>query len=176
MITDFIKKESVPEELIQEYAEKLPAEFLDFWRKYGFGTFYDGFLKAINPMDYQEILKKTYFQGDVSIPFFATAFGDLIVWAKNRFIKIVKYRYSNNDVISDGAEYFFEDLADGELDADFDIKQYQEAVAKHGYLEYDECFGYVPLLLLGGKETVNNLKMVKIREHISLITEMSGGV
>lgn len=31
-------------------------------------------------------------------------------------------------------------------------------------------------LLQGGKESVKNLKIVKIREHIALITEMSGEV
>ena len=52
---------------------------------------------------------------------------------------------------------------------------HNKAIEKYGMLEYDECFGYVPLLL-GGKETVNNLKKVKIREHLSIIAEMSGGV
>ncbi|MBQ6523394.1 MAG: DUF1851 domain-containing protein [Atopobiaceae bacterium] len=36
--------------------------------------------------------------------------------------------------------------------------------------------GYVPLLGLGGRETVNNLRKVKIREHIALIAQMVGGV
>lgn len=56
------------------------------------------------------------------------------------------------------------------------IKQYKAATKKLGKLEYDECFGYVPLLALGGKESVSNLKKVKIFEHIALITEMTGEV
>ena len=32
----------------------------------------------------------------------------------------------------------------------FDIPLYKKAVAKHGQLAYDECFGFVPLLALGG--------------------------
>lgn len=51
-----------------------------------------------------------------------------------------------------------------------------EAVEKYGHLEYDECFGYVPLLALGGKESVDNLKKVKIHEHIVLITEIAGKI
>ena len=53
---------------------------------------------------------------------------------------------------------------------------YEKAVDKYGTLNYDECFGYVPILALGGKESVNNLKKVKIREHIALITELAGGI
>lgn len=176
MITDFIKKNDVSEELIKEYEDKLPAEVIAFWREFGFGTFYKGYLKSINPNDYKDLLEKSYFQGDVSIPIFVTAFGDLITWEKNRFVGIVKYRYGENDVISDGFDFFFEDVTEGELDDELSIKQYNSAIKKLGDLEYDECFGYVPLLVLGGKESVKNLKIVKIREHIALITEMSGEV
>ena len=41
---------------------------------------------------------------------------------------------------------------------------------------YDECFGYVPLLALGGKEDVEHLKKVKMKEHIAVITQLTGGV
>ena len=68
-------------------------------------------------------------------------------------------------------------VLDGELDEEYlSIKQYKAATKKLGNLEYDECFGYVPLLALGGKESVNNLKKVKILEHIALIAEMTGEV
>ena len=38
---------------------------------------------------------------------------------------------------------------------------YFEAVEKYGEPGYDECFGYGPLLSLGGKESVTHLKKVK---------------
>ena len=47
---------------------------------------------------------------------------------------------------------------------------------KLGKLEYDECFGYVPLLGLGGSEKVDNLDKVKIREHIEIITQLVGKI
>ena len=34
------------------------------------------------------------------------------------------------------------------------------------YIFFDECYGYVPLLGLGGSEKVDNLQKVKIKEHI----------
>lgn len=43
-----------------------------------------------------------------------------------------------------GDDYFLEKY--------FQIPQYIEAVNKLGKLEQDECFGYVPLLGLGGSE------------------------
>lgn len=177
MITDFIKSGDLNEDLIKEYEGKLPVEIIDIWREYGLGTFYNGYLKVINPNDYQELLERSYFRGDVSIPIFATAFGDLITWEKNQFLGIVQYRYGENHIISDGFEFFLDDLKDGELDEEYlSIRQYNTAVKKHGDLQYDECFGYVPILALGGKESVNNLKKVKIREHIAVITELAGEV
>ena len=62
------------------------------------------------------------------------------------------------------------------LEKYFQIPQYTEAVNKFGKLEQGECFGYVPLLGLGGSEKVDNLDKVKIREHIELISQMVGKV
>ena len=39
---------------------------------------------------------------------------------------------------------------------------------------FDECFGYVPLLALGGPETADHLEKVKLREHIALISQFTG--
>ena len=58
----------------------------------------------------------------------------------------------------------------------FDIQKYNEAVTKYGNIKFDECFGYVPLLGLGGSEKVDNLKVVKTREHIELITQLVGRI
>lgn len=177
MIKDFIKIDDVPENLIKEYEDKLPAEVIEIWKNYGFGTFYSGFLKVINPNDYKELLENSYFRGDVSIPIFATGFGDLITWEKNQFIGIVQYRYGENHILASGFDFFFEDIASGSFGCKyFGLNKFNEAVKKYGDLEYDQCFGYVPLLGLGGKESVNNLKKVKIREHILLITQLVGEV
>ena len=53
---------------------------------------------------------------------------------------------------------------------------YEEALSRYGTLEYDECFGFVPLLPLGGGEKADNLDKVKILPHIDLITQMVGRI
>lgn len=106
MITDFIKKNDVSEELIKEYEDKLPIEMIAFWKQFGFGAFYNGCLKSINPNEYKNLLERSYFLGDVSIPIFATAFGDLITWEEEQYVGIVKYRYGVNDVICSGFDFF----------------------------------------------------------------------
>ena len=85
--------------------------------------------------------------------------------------------YNDFDVITEGLEYFHETILDDELaDEFYTFQKYEKAVKKYGFLEYDECFGYVPLLAMGGRESVNNIKKVKIKEHIALIVDLTGGV
>ena len=177
ILEDFNAISTVSNELINKYKTKLPEEVVMIWQEYGFGTFYNGYLKVINPDEYKSLIEKSYFRGNVSIPIFATAFGDVITWEENKYVGILKYRYNDNDIISDGFEYFYDIIYDEECAKDyFTIENYNEAIKKYGSLEYDECFGYVPLLALGGKESVDNLKKVKIREHIALVTEMVGEI
>lgn len=177
ILKDFVAVSKVDEEIIQKYKDILPVEIISLWREYGFGTFKNGYFKVINPDDFKELVDSSYFMGDVSIPIFATAFGDLIVFEESKFISIVKYRYGDFDVITEGLDYFDETILDDELaDEFYTFKKYDAAVKKHGMLEYDECFGYVPLLAMGGKESVNNIKKFKIKEHIALITSVAGEI
>ena len=137
MLKDYVKFRDIDVSRIEQCKGRLPEELFDFWREFGLGTFYNGYLKAIDPNEYIELVQQSYFDGEVTIPIFATAFGDIITW---------------------------------------EDKKYNAAVKKYGELEYDECFGYVPLLALGGKESVKNLKKVKMREHIALIAELTDGI
>ena len=127
----------VEQELIKKYETILPNELLEIWKNNGFTDLLDGYLRVINPEEYQDLLAETFFKGKSSIPILTTAFGDIIAVEED---------------------------------------QYTEAVNRLGKLEHDECFGYVPLLGLGGSEKVENLKKVKIREHIEIISQLVGKI
>ena len=124
-----------------------------------------------------DILKESYFRGDVSIPILATAFGDIITWEEGQYIRIVKYRYNNFELMIGRFDLFLKLLSDkGFLRRFFTLEDYAQAVQKYGVLAYDECFGYVHLLALGGKEDAKYLQKVKTKEHIAVITQLTGGV
>lgn len=177
ILDDFIKKDEVSEILIEKYKSILPERIIELWKNYGFGTFMNGYLKVINPDDYTTLLEYSYFEGNASVPIFATAFGDIITWERNEYVGIVIYRYGDFDIISHGFEFFYEIISDKEISEEYiHMNEYKKALKMHGSLQYDECFGYFPLLIMGGKETPENLKKVKIREHIALITELTSGV
>lgn len=172
---DFLKAESARETLCMKYQSKLPSELIDAWRTHGFGSLLDGYLKMINPDDYQDMLNDTYSLSNSAIPIFVTAFADILTWEKGRYIRMIKYKDGTFEGIAAGFNFFWTDLADGAFDARFfDMTQYREAVRQYGPLQFNECFGYVPLLGLGGSKTVEHLRKVKIKEHIALIDQMCG--
>lgn len=165
------------EEVCQKYSGKIPDELLSVWRDDGTGTLLSGYLKIINPDDFQDILEESYFRSDVSIPIFATSMGDIITWEENRYLRKLNYRMGVFEGVSAGFEFFFSDLeSDYFKEKYLDFPIYQEAANALGEPAYDECFGYVPLLALGGSDKVENLKKVKLKEHILLITALTGAI
>ena len=171
------KGAQIEQQLIQKYENSLPNGLLEIWRNYGFATLLDGYLRVINPETYQNLLEETYFSGKSSIPIFATAFGDIITSEEDSYIGMVQYKNGNFAIIARNFEHFMMNLPDDYFEEKyFQIPQYVKAVEKLGTLEQDECFGYVPLLGLGGSEKIDNLRIVKTREHIELISQMVGNI
>lgn len=177
LFEDYERNNIAEEEVINEYQGLVPDELITVWKEYGFGSLLDGYLKIINPSEYKDIVAMSYFRSNVSTPIFVTAFGDIITWEENKYIRMIKYKNGTFKGIASGFDYFWEDLnTEYFCKKYFELSKYKAAVDKYGMIEYDECFGYVPLLGLGGSEKVENLKKVKIKEHIELITQMLGKI
>ncbi|RYF71437.1 MAG: DUF1851 domain-containing protein, partial [Cytophagaceae bacterium] len=151
------------------------------WRSYGLGQYMDGYLKFINPKDFQEFVDEHLEDiGYQYIPVAVTAFGDLIVWKlqDEGYLEIYDFRHGVFKVMCthDGFGLLFDDdLIDesyvwGQLNA----TNFREAVAKLGVPAYDQCFGYVPLLALGGPERVENLQIVNLPVHMEIMAQVVG--
>ena len=177
LFNNFIFHCNVDNSVINKYADKLPMELISVWKEHGFGSLLNGYLKFVNPDDFQNLLNESYFRGNVSIPIFTTGMGDIINWEENRYLRLVKFRRGNFHGISAGFDFFFSDLMDeGFCDRNLDWEQYLEVIKLQEIPAYDECFGYVPLLGLGGAEKAENLQKVRIKEHIQIITEFMGPI
>ena len=171
------KGQDIKQELLQRYKTILPDELIEIWEDNGLARLMGGYLKVVNPEDYQELLKETYYRGNISVPILVTAFGDIVTFEEGQYIGMVKYKNGNFVMLAKNFKRFIQNLGDDYfLEKYFQIPQYIEAVNKLGKLEQDECFGYVPLLGLGGSEKIQNLKKVKIREYIELISQLVGKI
>ncbi len=173
---DDFKSENKPgSSLLEKYRALLPPKLISLWQDQGFGTMAGGYLKVVNPEDFEEQLKEVYspvYKNPVVM--FATGMADLIIW-ENNYTILLNLRHGLSKVIESGFQYFLEDVLDKDfVNDELDGAQYFEARERSGEPAFDECFGYVPLLGLGGAEEVKNLQKVKIKEHISLIAQALG--
>lgn len=89
--------------------------------------FLDGYLKVINPEDYLELLRDSYFRGDIAFPMFVTAFGDIITWEENAYVGIVQYNIQDLDIMIKRMDRFIEYVDDEDFKDDyFDISLYKK--------------------------------------------------
>lgn len=167
------------EEVSNLFSGKLPSQIISFWNSYGFGVFMNGYLKLVNPSAFQAVFDEAYNNRDNEIVFGITALGDFLTWTGDA-IRAVYFKNGFDSIIESGddMEWFFDmDLADeGFLRDHLNDKNYLAAIERLGVPEYDECYGFVPLLGLGGPEKAEHLQKVKIREHLILITQMLGKI
>ena len=176
MLEDFVKVADMPQEVIEKYRDRVPEELVEIWEKQGLGTFLDGYIKLINPEDYIEFVKETFFDGNNEIPIGISAFGDVVTWHKNAYVAILEYKIEDVDILIKSFKHFLKFYRNEYILEKLDTSLYNEAVAKFGPLEYDECFGFVPILPLGGKKDVEHMDKVKIREHLYLLVQFTGGI
>lgn len=180
-MSDFIKLSDMPEYVIEKYANVLPEQIINFWKKHGISTAFNGYLKAINPEDFTQFVSKTFILGEESVPLFVTAFGDVITMTKynNEYktIYIIKYKDGYGQAMLGASKLFFQLLSDDYfLSKYFELDLYNQALERLGALNYTECFTFTPLLSLGGSKNIESLDKGGIAEYLMLITEFIGGI
>jgi hypothetical protein len=174
VFSDFKLHEKVTKDTINKYKNKVGDDVIEIWEKYGFGTTFNGYLKIINPDDMQELLEETYIMPFDDTPVFVTGMGDIIVCNSRGSFGILDYRHQRIEVLWTKKEIEWDFFFDDYYEKEWQWNPYFEAVEKYGEPQYDECFGYEPLLSLGGKESVDNLRKMKYEVHISIIAQMQG--
>ena len=164
---DFEKYQDVDEELIKKYKDDLPEDILTIWKDYGFGSFYNGFLKVINPLDYSEFVEKTFFRKD-SIPIMTTGTGEIIAWVANEFIYMLDYVENDFENLACTFEFFWEDLDNKIIEFLCNKAQnYKKLVNERGRLEYKECF-VMEKKIIGEK--------IDTFEYVNKLVELYGNI
>lgn len=169
----FQREAAVPARTIEAYRDRLPDELLRIWETQGYGTAVNGFLKIIDPDRYAARLQGCLPSAEM-IPIFATGMGDVIVW-NGSAIRSVEFRHLTVRGLGNSftrlSKFIRDDVLLNEF---FHWEPYPAAVERLGSLEFDECFGYLPILAIGGAENVENLEKLQIFEHIQMITQLAG--
>ncbi|MFL1432156.1 MULTISPECIES: T6SS immunity protein Tdi1 domain-containing protein [unclassified Nocardiopsis] len=100
----------------------------------------------------------------------------MVIHVKGLFL-VVKFRWGAIDVIPqgttlDGLAAIIENPADRQ--PVFEWEPYPQAAARDGVPGFEQCFGFVPLLALGGRQDAASLRLGGLYEHIAIITDLAG--
>jgi hypothetical protein len=177
---DFAQRGAMPQATIDAYRERVPAELVEFWQQYGTGSFLEGYIRVIDPAEYEPAIGDCIGRvigGSEAVPVMVTGLADLIAWEPGKGFRMVQYRNEDTRGLGATVDVFLGLLElDGteELDDNWDWSAYRDAVAAHGPLAHDESFVYVPLLSLGGRRAAENLKPRKTIEAIRMMVELQG--
>ncbi len=175
LLKDFSKVGNVQKTVILKYKGKVPDEIIELWEEYGYGSFYNGFFKVINPDEFMEVYGLLVVDTMDEIPIFTTGMGDIIAYdtSMNSFTDYF-FRYGTAECMPEDNLQGIADLFEFECLGNewFVYLPYEEAVNKYGQLEYNQCFGYTPLLSLGGYENVESLKKVDLMVHLEIISQL----
>lgn len=174
VFSDFKLYKKVEKETINKYRNIVGEDVIEIWEKYGFGSTFYGYFKIINPDDYQDLLEETYIMPFDDVPVFVTGMGDIITCDSMGSLAILDYRHQRSEVLWTQKEIEWDYFFDTYCEKYWQWNPYFEAVKKYGEPKYDECFGYEPLLSLGGNETVENLKKVNFEVHITIMGQIQG--
>lgn len=178
-LPDFVPYAPVPADVIDEYRDLVPEQLVELWERYGYGTFGDGFMRIVDPREYEagigDVLGKVTGQR-ISIPIMVTGLADVICWEPPG-VTAICYRMSDTRGITSTFASMIKLIElDGveELSETYDWDMFPQAVAAHGAPAFDESFVFVPLLSLGGPKKVGNLKPRKTIEAIRTMVEFQG--
>lgn len=166
-------------EVIEKYKGVVPDSLVELWKQDGWAGYGYGMAWTINPTRYIEHLKKYVNIQYEAIPFLRSPFGDLVVMYYNsinnlvfdlinfRSQKIVHLSVTTiNDLFNDYLVNY------GLLNATDADEIFWEAYRTIGELKSDQCYGFHPILALGGEEKLENVKIVNFDNHLKILTEV----
>lgn len=170
------------QEQIAAYKNVLPEPILDLWNSHGWGVFMNGYLRLIDPSLFQEFTDEYIEQiGLGYTPWAGTVFGDLLVWSSNEDSQCQFYNYRHQDFEVISSNKGLLNLLNNRLcDLDFLNEvlrvpsNFPQVRAELGVPAYDQCYGYFPLLALGGSESVDHIQIVDLQVHMDLMAQVSG--
>jgi hypothetical protein len=99
-----------------------------------------------------------------------------VFYSKGREVRYLDILAGDTSVVFNRMSALFDTLL---LDEDYvnDALRYDlftEALPKLGRLDRTECYGFLPPLPMGGSESLDTLKRVKLREHLAIVIQALG--
>lgn len=161
---------------ITKYQPIFPKFLLNIWRNYGVSSHKDGFFWLVNPDDYIEVINQFIPNRRDLYVVVRTAFGGLIYYdhkAKEAYNYLCPIYRQVTSLTSNLAVVMNGWLTTEEICVN--LMFYSVYAMARQILprpESDECYGFVPAIALGGDFSPNNVKTLKMKEHLSFLSQL----
>ncbi|MGI9821833.1 T6SS immunity protein Tdi1 domain-containing protein [Agromyces sp. Marseille-Q5079] len=166
----------ISDETIERYRAQVPPEVAELWRSQGAGFVgTDGFFRVVDPARAAEMLADVLSVPDGATVLFTTALADVIAYANGLYL-VFKPRFGALDVIQDTS---FDELVahledPAQRDEAWEWEPYPAARDREGIPGIEECYGFVPLLAIGGRADAEHLQRGGLYEHLAVIAQLAG--
>jgi hypothetical protein len=160
----------------------------DIYARYGLATSKSGFFRIVDPEEWQEHYMPWFrlmrdegdgeiFEGPELYPFMITAFGSAYIFANLEDEDLVGHVDITNDfnVMGSARSLFKRNLGDP-IFYEYNLYGglYEDLSPVDPPLAPDECFGFFPPLSMGGEASMENVRRVKLREHLDFLAQAAG--
>ena len=183
--------EAVPDSAFDKWTGKLPNQLLTYWRDEGWCSYAQGLFWTVNPDEYEDLVDEWLAdtpleQIDAFHVFGRSAFGDLYLCGErsganttvccsiNAITAVPKELKAKNEERRDSSiRSFFAASFRGDFDrSDLSKKPlFARAHSGLGTLAVDEIYGFEPALVLGGSPVLENLRRVKLDQHLTMLRQ-----
>lgn len=166
--------ERLDDDQLESYTARLPAEVLDQRRKNGVCSYGDRLLWFTDPAQLDDVLEDWLkaFELESGAVFLRTAFAHLYIWSGGSVCSIDVHEGGFSKVTAD-LDLFFSLLNDDDIrEKILRVSLYEEVKQRLGPPERDECYAFVPALVLGGPGTADSVQRVKLREQLGILAEL----
>lgn len=159
--------------VLAAYRTKLPHALIAEWEQTGWCAYGKGFIWLVNPDDLKSAVREWLGKSSKAIPFARSAFGQLFLWDV-KGAHMLDPLYGTLAEVVDNIDIVFNYVLCQKqyLNDVLDHKLFVKAHKRLGPLAYDECYGFEPALALGGSGTLETLRKVKLREHLSILSQL----
>lgn len=141
----------------------------------GTGFIRDGFLRIIDGGAYHDTVARLLGGRDDILPVAASAFADIFFQYERSLYVARAHRGVIQHVSPANAPWVSGILNDPALETQDGLRDHYDAAEERlGRPTLDECFGYAPLLVLGGSPKPENLHRVDLTTHLELIVQAGG--
>lgn len=170
----------VPDDIIEEYKNKVSPYLIDLWKSNGFEKYDDGLITLVNPKDFEASLW-TWLGKEVEnyVPFAISGFGELFYYRKltetDEDVCMIDIQYRKIETLVWSLESFFTDFITNDENREEWLREslFKKAIAELGGLDKHEVFTFAPVLAMGGAMETKYLKKGNAQVYQDIVFQMT---